>query len=438
MNLQDILIEQQRERDSFETPNYIERTSVLQPEAGGRIRVVVGPRRAGKSSYALHRTMAEPGGWGYANFDDERLAGLGDLQELVVALDSIHGNPEGFFFDEIQNVPNRELFVNRLHRAGRRLLLTGSNAHLLSSELATHLTGRHVQIPLLPFSFSEFLCAEGGGQAKTNIEHREACRRYARRGGFPEVVLNSLPGPEYLRTLLASVLYKDIVSRFRPRAPASLETLARCLLSQPGGEYSFHALTQATGCRSPHTLKKLIGWLEQTFIIFTIPRFSFKAREQAAFNKKAYAVDTGFVDAFGAALSPNWGRLFENLVAIELFRQQLRGEIRVFFWKDSHGIEADFVVQEGHAIRQILQVCLDTSHPKTRQREIRGLCKASRELGCRNLLLLTETEEGQSEETWEGATYPVRSMPVWKWLLETGISVATPATSHPRPAPARR
>ena len=417
MNLHDILLGQRREREAFGTLPYIERLSVVEPESGGRIRVVVGPRRAGKSSYALHRTFMESGGWGYANFDDERLGALKDFDELVAVLDSLYGNPEGFLFDEIQNVPKWELFVNRLHRSGRRLLLTGSNAHLLSSELATHLTGRHVQIPLLSFSFSEFLAAERTREAKTDVEYREACRRYARRGGFPEVVLNALPGPEYLRTLVTSVIYKDIVSRFRPRVPGSIETIARCLLSQPGGEYAFHALTRATGCRSPHTLKKQIGWLEEAFVIFTVPKFSFKPREQAASNKKAYAVDTGFVDAFGTALSPNWGRLFENLVAIELFRQQLWGRIRVFFWKDAHGIEADFVVQEGHAIRQILQVCLDTSDPRTRQREVRGLCKASRELGCENLLLLTENEEGDSLETWEGAVYTVRSIPVWKWLM---------------------
>ena len=416
MNIHDILLAQRREQEASRSAPYIERSSVVEPEAGGRIRVVVGPRRAGKSSYALHGTAVDTGGWGYANFDDERLGGLEDYDELVLALDALYGSPKGFFFDEIQNLPKWELFVNRLHRAGRNLLLTGSNAHLLSSELATHLTGRHVQIPLLPFSFPEFVSAGGSGP-RTDLEMREACRNYARTGGFPEVVLKGLSGPEYLRTLVASVIYKDIVSRFRPRAPGSIETIARCLLSQPGGEYAFHALTKATGCKSPHTLKKHIGWLEEAFVIFTVPRFSFKPREQAASNKKAYAVDTGFVDAFGAALSPNWGRLFENLVAIRLFRQQLRGEIRFFFWKDPHGIEADFVVQEGLSIRQIIQVSMDTSDPKTRQREIRGLCKASRELGCRDLLLLTEKEEGQTEETWEGSVYPVRSMPVWKWLM---------------------
>jgi predicted AAA+ superfamily ATPase len=233
---------------------------------------------------------------------------------------------------------------------------------------------------------------------------------------------------------VSSVIYKDIVSRFRPRAPGSIETIARCLLSQPGGEYAFHALTKATGCRSPHTLKKHIGWIEEAFVIFTVPRFSFKPRKQESSNKKAYAVDAGFVDAFGAALSPNWGRLFENLVAIELFRQQQRGEIRFFFWKDPHGIEADFVVQKGLAIRQVIQVSLDTTDQKTRRREIRGLCKASRELACRDLLLLTEKEEGQTEETWEGATYPVRTMPVWKWLMEAeALDNAYPDAGAKRP-----
>ncbi len=429
MSLHDVLLGQRREREFALSAPYIERRSVLEPAADGRIRVVVGPRRAGKSSYALHQTVVEVDGWGYANFDDERLGCIKDYDELVTVLDSLYGKPKGLLFDEIQNAPKWELFVNRLHRAGRKLLLTGSNAHLLSSELATHLTGRHVQIPLLPFSFSEFLAAESGGETRTDLERREACRQYARRGGFPEVILKALSGPEYLRTLLTSVLYKDIVSRFRPRAPGSIETIARCLLSQPGGEYAFHALTRATGCRSPHTLKKQIGWLEEAFVLFTVPKFSLKPREQAASNKKAYAVDTGFVDAFGVALSPNWGRLYENLVAIELFRQQLRGEIRLFFWKDPHGIEADFVVQEGHSIRRILQVCLDTSDPKTRQREVRGLCKASRELGCRDLVLLTENEEGQSSESWEGAAYPVRSMPIWKWLIAEEAA-ATPSSGR--------
>ena len=245
----------------------------------------------------------------------------------------------------------------------------------------------------------------------------EQCRTYAREGGFPEVVTKGLTPAEYLRTLLEAVIYKDIVTRFRLRAPAALETIARCLLSQPGGEFSFRSLAETTGCRSSHTLKKYIGWLEEAFVVFTVPRFSFKVREQAASNKKAYAIDTGFVDAFGHAATPNWGRLLENLVAISLLRRQLRNDLRLYYWKDPQGAEVDFVVQRGHSVSQLIQVCLDTSSPKTRQREIVGLCKASRALGCRDMLLLTENEEGLSEERWEDNAYPIRLFPVWKWLL---------------------
>lgn len=414
MNLHDILLIQQRELEAERANLFIPRTSVKEVEAGGRVRVVVGPRRAGKSRYALSRTRS--GHWGYANFDDERLCRLDNLDDVLGALDTLYEKPSGLFFDEIQNLAGWELFVNRLHRSGREILLTGSNAHLLGSELATHLTGRHVQIPLLPFSYSEFLLAQPDNRENSEIEMRELCRKYARCGGFPEVVLKQLSGQEYLRTLLESVIYKDIVVRHRVRAPQAIETIARVLLSQPGGEYSFHALTRATGCRSPHTLKKMIAWLENAFVVFTVPRFSFKLREQTASNKKAYAVDTGFVDAFAQTLSPNWGRLYENLVAIALLRRQMRGEIRFFYWKDAHGIEADFVVQEGNGIRHILQVCLDLSDPKARRREIRGLLKAARELKCHDLLLLTESEEGEAPETWEGFTCPVCIKPVWKWL----------------------
>ena len=414
--LRDILLLQSREWDLVRQSSFVPRSSVVPPEAGGRIQVLLGPRRAGKSYYAFHLAEMLSGKWGYANFDDERLVALKDYDELVAALDAVYDQPQGLFFDEIQNLPNWELLVNRLHRAGRQLILTGSNAHLLSSELATHLTGRHVPIPLLPFSFAEMITAQGG-QKQTTFEQIEQCRTYARQGGFPEVVIKKLNPSEYLRTLLGSVIYKDIVARFRLRAPAALETIARCLLSQPGGEYSFRSLAETTGCRSPHTLKKYIHWLEEAFVLFTVPRFSFKVREQATSNKKAYAIDTGFVDAFGQASTPSWGRLFENLVAIDLFRRQLRGEIKFYYWKDANGAEVDFVIQKGYTIRQLIQVCLDASHPKSRKREIAGLCKASRALGCRDLLLLTENEEGLSEEPWEGETFPIRRLPIWKWLL---------------------
>ncbi|MEX0669867.1 MAG: ATP-binding protein, partial [Pirellulales bacterium] len=359
------------------------------------------------------------------NFDDERLVGRDGYDPssrgprgtdaLVAAIDAVYGQPTTILFDEIQNVPRWELVVNRLRRSGRRLILTGSNANLLGSELATHLTGRHLAIPLLPFSFSEFASAIAPG-GRTAVESAALCRAYAERGGFPEIVMKDIAGGDYLRTLVSAVIYKDIVSRFRLRAPQGLDALATCLLSNPGGEFSFAALRQATGCQSGHTLKKYVGYLEQAFLLFTVPRFSFKPREQAASNKKAYAIDNGLIAAAGFQSSPNRGRLLEALVAIELYRRQLRGQCRLFYWKDSGQSEVDFVVHEGRTVQTLIQVCADIRQPKTLAREIRGLIRAGHQLRCDDLVLLTESESFESQETWHGQTAIIRRRPIWQWL----------------------
>jgi len=425
----EILLAQQREwRTLLETP-YVERIAAAGgvPAADDRVTVVLGPRRAGKSVYAAHLAAEVAGRSGYVNFDDERLLGRdGYLPDspgprgtdaLVAAIDAVYGRPQTILFDEIQNVPGWELVVNRLHRAGRRLILTGSNAHLLSSELATHLTGRHRPVPLLPFSFPEFVAARGPG-LETAPALATLCREHAEVGGFPEIVLKDIDGGGYLRTLLAAVVHKDIVSRFRLRAPQALDAVAACLLSNPGGEFSFASLGHASGCRSGHTLKKYVGYLEQAFVLFTVPRFSFKPREQAASNKKAYAIDTGFVRAAGFQASPNRGRLLESLVAIACQRRQLRGECRLFYWKDPHRAEVDFVIHEGQRVKTLIQVASDIRDPKVRAREIRGLIKAGHELRCDDLLLLGPDEAGESRESWQGRSALIRRRPIWEWLFE--------------------
>ncbi len=381
------------------------------------MRVVLGPRRAGKSVFSAHLAISENSGCGYVNFDDERLAGVADTDGLLAALDSVYGSPNLILLDEIQNVPNWELWMNRLQRQGRRLILTGSNAHLLSSELATHLTGRHFCIPMLPFSFAEYLEASSkAGAPVTSAEKREACRSYSRCGGFPEVVIKKMDDGAYLKTLTSAVIHKDIVTRYRLRAPQALDALALCLLSQPGGVYSYRRLAQATGCRSVHTLKKYVGYLEQAFLLFTLPAFSYKPREQAASLKKAYAVDNGLIAAAGFHSSANHGRLMENLVAIQLFRQQLAGEMKIFYWADPQKAEVDFVVFRNNRVEQLIQVCVDAEDSKTEEREVRGLLKASRALGCNDLLLLTGSMHGERRETWHGMSGTIRRMPIAEWL----------------------
>jgi uncharacterized protein len=427
----DILLTQQRDWRKLLEAAYVERTTAEPslPLDDGRVTVVLGPRRAGKSVYAAHLTQQAAGGCGYVNFDDERLLGReGYLPDspgprgtdaLLAAIDTVFGRPATILFDEIQNVVGWELVVNRLHRSGRRLILTGSNAHLLSSELATHLTGRHRSVPLLPFSFAEFLAARGPG-TRTSIELASLCREYAETGGFPEVVLKSIDSGGYLRTLLAAVVHKDIVSRFRLRAPQAIDAVVACLLANPGGEFSFASLSHASGCSSGHTLKKYVGYLEQAFVLFTVPRFSFKPREQAASNKKAYAIDTGFVRAAAFQSSPNHGRFLESLIAVALHRRQLRGECNLFYWKDPHRSEVDFVIHEGQRVKTLIQVASDLRDPKVRAREIRGLIKGGHALRCEDLLLLGPDGHGETRETWQGRSAVIREKPISEWLLAQG------------------
>lgn len=418
MSFYDILIDQQREFRALLDRPYVGRQVAIPSGIDDLVRVVIGPRRAGKSFFSAHLASAENPACGYVNFDDERLAGLTDTDGLLAAVDSAYGSPGLILLDEIQNVPNWELWVNRLQRQGRRLILTGSNAHLLSSELATHLTGRHFSIPMLPFSFGEYVKALGeSGSHMTMAEKRECCRSYSRCGGFPEVVMKKMDGGAYLKTLTSAVIHKDIVMRYRLRAPQALDALALCLLSQPGGVYSYRRLAQASGVRSVHTLKKYIGYLEQAFLLFTVPAFSYKPREQAASLKKSYAVDNGLIGAAGFQSSANHGRLMENLVAIQLFRQQLAGEAKIFYWSDPQKAEVDFVVFRNNRVEQLIQVCVDIENPRTEEREVRGLLKASRALGCDDLVLLTGSTHGERCETWHGMSGTIQRMPISDWLV---------------------
>ena len=418
MNFYDILLDQQREFRALLDRPYVARRLTIPSGIEDLVRVVIGPRRAGKSFFSAHLASAENPACGYVNFDDERLAGLVNTDGLLAALDSTYGNPVLILLDEIQNVPNWELWVNRLQRQGRRLILTGSNAHLLSSELATHLTGRHFSIPMLPFSFGEYVEAlSKAGSQMTSAEKRESCQSYSRCGGFPEVVMKKMDHGAYLKTLTSAVIHKDIMMRYRLRAPQALDALALCLLSQPGGVYSYRRLAQATGCRSVHTLKKYIGYLEQVFLIFTLPAFSYKPREQAASLKKSYAVDNGLIAAAGFQSSSNHGRLMENLVAIQLFRQQLAGEAKIYYWSDPQKAEVDFVIFRNNRVEKLIQVCVDAENPRTEEREVRGLLKASRALGCDDLLLLTGSTHGEQRETWHGMSGTIRRMPISDWLF---------------------
>jgi predicted AAA+ superfamily ATPase len=379
------------------------------------IKVVIGPRRAGKSFYSQHLASGS-GSFGYINFDDERLTGLSDYDELTAEIMSVYVSPQHLLIDEIQNLPRWELWINRLQRLGLRLIVTGSNAHLLSSELATHLTGRHERIILFPFSFTEYKEAVGVGKSFSDVEYASLLGNYLQDGGFPETAVTSINKRDYLFTLFQSTIYKDIVKRHRITAAESIENLGRYLLSNTGSEYSFRSLTRVVGCKSDLTVRKYLRFLEESFMLFSVPRFSFKVREQAAQNKKIYAIDNGLINAVGFSTSPNSGRLAENLVAITLEKRQLQGSLRYFFWKNSRHEEVDFVCMKNSRVSCCIQVCWNIDNPKTADREMRALVKAGNELGCTDLQIITERKEAIEIVEWAGIKANVKFVPLWKWL----------------------
>jgi hypothetical protein len=412
--VQDVVLLQKREIEQRLRERYVQREVGAHRCSHDLINVVMGPRRAGKSFFAMHLVQGL-GRFGYVNFDDERLTRLQDYDALVAAVDSLYEKPQHLLLDEVQNLPQWELFVNRLQRQGLRLTITGSNAHLLSSELATHLTGRHVQIVLFPFSFSEYLSSLD--HELTAHEKREALRSYAETGGYPEPLLKGLAHRDYLTTLLRSILYKDIVVRHRIRSPQGLEDLTTCLMSNVTQECSFTRLAQVTRFHSVHTVEKYLRHLEEAFLFFSVRRFSFKVREQVRSNRKVYCTDNGLVTSSSFRFSADLGKLYENLVAIALQRRRLSGELDFYFWKGPRNEEVDFVIKRDLRVAQLIQVSADVRDPKTWDREVRSLLKASAELRCADLLVLTENEEREEDVSWYGTQGRVRCVPLWKWLV---------------------
>jgi predicted AAA+ superfamily ATPase len=415
--LRDVILLQKREIERQLQERYVEREVDLQKFSHDLINVIVGPRRAGKSFFAMH-AVGGLGSFGYVNFDDERLIQLDDYDELVAILDSLYKKPKHLLLDEVQNLPKWELFINRLQRQGYLLTITGSNAHLLGSELATHLTGRHVQVVLFPFSFSEYLCTLT--RDLTRREKAEGLRQYIEMGGYPEPLLKDINRREYLTTMLRSILYKDIVARHRIRSPQGLEDLVTHLMSNVAREYSYNTLKQVTRFRSVHTVEKYLRHLEEAFLFFSIRRFSFKVREQVRSSRKVYCTDNGLVTSTSFRFSADLGKLYENIVAIALHKRAMSGELEVYFWKSPQQEEVDFVVKRGLQVTQLIQVCQNLDDPKTKEREVRSLLKASKKLNCGDLLVLTESSEREEEASWYGMNGRIRFMPLWRWLAGKG------------------
>jgi len=377
---------------------------------------ILGVRRCGKSTLALQLFADEK--YGYINFDDERLLGImpEDLNTVVQAFYELYGNDlKNMIFDEIQNVKGWELFISRL-RESKRIIVTSSNSKLLSGELSTYLTGRHIDATLFPFSFREFLSYKGVEAASTLTTKERAqlnslLSEYLQNGGFPEFFKY---GSTILESIYNDIITKDIVQRHKIKHIEAFRQLARYLLSNTGGEFTYSSLRSLTTVKSLITITNWTRYMQEAYLLFFIERFSYKLKNIVMAPKKVYAIDTGIANLLGYRSDQNIARLMETEVAIELKRRQSKGLIKeVYYWKDYQQREVDFVIKEGHKVTEIIQVTYSSSREGIKEREVSSLLAASRELNCDTLKIITMDYEGS--ETVDGKN--INFVPLWKWLL---------------------
>jgi len=370
--------------------------------------IITGARRCGKSIFAFMLGRDEK--FGYVNFEDERLSIEGrELNRVLEAIYALKGDVNLLIFDEIQNVEGWEKFVSRLLPT-KKVIITGSNARLLSKELATFLTGRHVDITLFPFSFREFLRFN---EFEPNIyltkdiaRIKEYLRDYLENGGFPLVYKI---GRVFLMENYKDIIERDIIQRYKIRYPRVLKNLAKYMITNSSREISFNKLKNILKVKSVHTIINYSSYLENAYLLIFLERFSFKLKEQVKAPKKVYCIDTGLINSIGFKFSENLGRLVENLVAVELKRT----DHEIYYWKDHQQREVDFVVREGVNVKELIQVSYASEMDEIERREIKGLLKASEELKCKNLKVITWDYEDKRE--FKGRE--IKFVPLWRWLL---------------------
>lgn len=342
------------------------------------VKVIVGPRRAGKSRFALH--LLKDTTFAYYNFEDDRLNITSfDPDLFLKELHTVYNKPEYYFFDEIQNIPNWEIWINRLHRSGLNLIITGSNSKLLSGELTSSLTGRHIPIEILPFSYAEY----------QNAATTPSLTDFLERGGYPEVISQNVDFTSYLSVLLNSILYQDIVRRHNIRYPNLLDSLARHLITESGNAYSLRRLTRLLSFQSGVTLEKYLSYLIDTYLIFSLNRFSFKSSLRLKSPRKIYAVDNGLISSIAITHSPNSGKLFENLVFLELIKKGYIPNQTLFYYQTKNNREIDFVLKPNQKVTTLIQVAYSLTDIDTCKRETKALLEAAAELPGTRLLLIT-------------------------------------------------
>ena len=422
-NVLQVLAEQKSDLSLYQNAKFVTRSEESLFEFDGNLaQIVTGVRRSGKSTLC-HKVLTERGvKYGFVNMDDDRLADIkvGDLNSLLSCIYQIYGaDIEYLFLDEIQDVDGWYLFVNRLLRSNLHLFITGSNAKLLSGELATHLTGRYNEIRLYPFSFTEYCLFHNidtkGITTKEEAICKQAFLNYLQNGGLPELQkMRNKRG--YSFSLVEAIITKDIQKRFKIRNIDALRKIANILISNSCQEINYAEISKTLQI-GDKTVKNYVDYLRQAFLIQMVHSHSFKVKERLR-NPKSYVVDTGLKNNLDNNLAQeNIGWRMENVVYLELLRRSAYRFLDIFYYKPtSQDKEVDFVLCDRDRAVSLIQVAFDISSPRTFNRETSALVKASKKLNCDNLTLITFSDS--RDVVCDGRK--IKIIPALDWLLEDG------------------
>lgn len=370
------------------------------PTADSFATIITGIRRCGKSTLLLQLLNNDLESAMFLNFDDIRLSEFetGDLTRLHREVEK--RQVKILYFDEIQIIEGWEKYINQVLREGYKVYITGSNASMLSIELGTHLTGRHLSMELFPFSYSEFISFKGLANGK------DAVTTYLKTGGIPEYIKTGIS--TILNTLVDDVLMRDIAIRHSVRDVTSLRRLTAFLITNIGNLISANKLIGMFDIKSPSTFLEYFSFLRDAYLLDFVPVFSHSLKVQSRNPRKVYVMDMGLYTENSICTSDNMGRRFENLIFLHLRRKFKH----IFYYKDRG--ECDFIILEKNVATQAIQVCL-TINDENFDREYNGLAVAMKQLGLKEGTIVTLDQS----DKFETDGFVVNIVPAYEYILTT-------------------
>jgi len=383
---------------------------------GNEIIIVSGIRRCGKSSLLKLISKKIQTKKIFINFDDIRFVdftvdNFQDIEDLIIEM--VGTEKVTYFLDEIHNVDLWQKWVNNLYAKNIKVFVTGSNSTLLSSEIASYLTGRNKVIQLFPFSFKEYLHMKGMKNLTVQkLASSELARLYSlfmeyfTKGGFPLVIKND--DLELTRQYFDDILNKDVINRYKIKEVKELKDIILYLFTNIGSCNSYSTLKKISDIKSLSTIKNYIDYLQNVYLLYAIRRFDYSIKKQKISSLKTYAGDTSFLKTVAFNFSENKGKRLENVVFLQLKRQGHD----IYYHHEKK--ECDFVIKEHVNIKEVIQVSLSLQNPITKTREVDGLLEAMKKYTLDKGLILTM----EDEDIIQKGDKKIIIKPVWKWLLE--------------------